>query len=455
MSKCVLLFVTILWLCGCVTRPKVADSDPIYEKPTCDLLTKALYHLAEIRNCTWDDDGILLWRKVGSTTDTYNMADMPAWQGQFISALAYKWAVDRRQPSTPKETDVFCERELLRALRGLECCYEATGIPGCLCRSVIRHNSDEPLSWMKTYEIAREHGSLEKGWWQKGYNGFWFRTQPAGGHYMGVWVALCVIGGLHQQGAICLSPEGFDRIQNFVTPLYNRVRDAGGHVTGIDGEVTGYGNMSVYGVNPQMALWQLVRCRAAALWGVPGAQEEYDEKIDWYASVVKNSYRTMVPMMVRVPLSSRLKLKPNDIHWQHHGWLGLLAANGAESDEHMRDIRRGFEELWRLHDPFNMHNYIVQRIGRPKLNDTEAHRWFLNAMEWYPINKFNFEKQGSVDTDEWQPIQNRKINTNYAKGKPWQKATQSDFNGGTRSEVLECGFDYILYYYMATYYGVF
>jgi len=318
----------------------------------------------------------------------------------------------------------------------------------------MKYDGDEPLPWMSTKQQREEQGSLEKGWWVKGNDGFWFRTQPAGGHYLGVWVALCVLGSLQERGDICFTSEGVDTIYNFIEPLYNRVRDAGGHVTGIDGEITGYGNMSVYGVNPQMALWQLARCRAASLWGVPGAQEEYDDKIDWYASVVKNSYRTIVPMMVRVSLSSRLKLKPNDIQWQYHGWLGLLVANGAESTEDMRDIRRGFDELYRLHDPFNMHNYIIQKVGKPELDDPEMHKWFLNAMEWYPINKFIFVNQESIETDEWQPIQNREITTNYAKEKPWEKATVGDFNGGVRCNRLECGFDYLLYYYMAVYFGV-
>lgn len=456
-----LLVLLAMMTVGCVQTTEVAESDPIYAKPTMSLQEKADFHRTAIDKWCVDEEGLLLWRcypvpdgsgdpllgwKAGDPSDqlwqrSYAMADMPAWQGQYITGLAFEWAV----------TGVSTETKIIAALNALEDSYKATGVPGVMVRAWYKHDGGR-LPWMKTKEDAIEEGDEDQGWWVKGQNGFWYRNHPAGGHHQGVWTAICVLGGLHKRGDIVLSPAGQDAVHRVIDPLYSRIVANGGVITNPDGEVTGYGNMKVYGVNPQYALWHLCRTTAAAMWDVPGAEQEYQEIADSYASTIKGSLRVLVPVLKRLPIDMRVK--PNDIHWQHHAWLGLLVARGVEADEDLRDIRRGFEALYQIHEPFNIHNWMIQNAGRPDLNDPEMDAYALDTFEWYPVNKFVFEGQGRNDTDEWQPIQNRKINTAYAKSKPYQKAWVGEHTGAERSRTYQCGFDYLFIYYGARYFGL-
>ena len=184
---------SVLCLAGCIQRVRIASSAPIYARPELTLTEKA--DLLERIIWEWcvDDDGLLLWRcyptrdqeselgwRRGRSDDarwqeSYNMADMPAWQGQFISALAFKWAA----------TGVSEEERILRLVGALDRCYDVTGVPGLLVRSYIRHDRDQPLAWMKTYEEAKAEGELAQGFWQRGRNGYWFRNAVAGGHHLG------------------------------------------------------------------------------------------------------------------------------------------------------------------------------------------------------------------------------------------------------------------------------
>lgn len=459
MRKFLVFCLAALFVSGCVQITEIADSDPIYRKPSVSLEEKAQLLRGAIDKWCVDEEGLLLWRCYpkrdpqsmdpvlgwlpGDHADStwqqsYSMADMAAWQGQYITGLAFEWAT----------TGVSTEEKIIAGLNALENSYKATGVPGVQVRSWFKHDG-ERLPWMKTKEMAIEK-NIDQGWWLKGENGFWYRNQTAGGHHQGIWTALCVLGALERDGKINLSMEGRAAALRVIEPLYKRIVANGGKITDADGSVTGYGNMNVYGVNPQYALWHLSRASAALVWGVEGAQEEYDEMAAGYSSVVKTSFRIMMPVLKRLPIHRRVK--PNDIHWQHHAWLGLIMVHGVNGNEEMREVRRGFEVLYEIHEPFNIHNWVIQNAGRTDLNDSAADAHARSAFEWYPLNKFVFNGQGRKDTKQWQPIQNRKINTAYAKGKPYQKALVGEHTGAQRSNMYVCGFDYLMIYYAARYF---
>jgi len=451
-----LVLSLLLVLVGCIYTPKIAPSEPIYAKPTLTLEEKAFYQESMIYMCSLDEDGALLYRNypmnvngfwVRDPTDTagYDVADFPAWQGQLISALAFEWAV----------TGINKEYELTLALNGLETCYKATGIPGQLVRSYIRHNSDTPLPWMKLEQQAHDNDSESRGWWQRGQQGYWFRNQVAGGHHQGVWTAFCVLGALQQQGKINLSPVGVEAARRAIVPLYNRIEQHGGDVVDIDGKTTGYGDEDAYGILYSRALWHLTRHKAGALWGVTEAQERYDNLIEGYANMTYDVSHIMVYALKRLPLSKR-PLGASDIHWIHHSWLGLIVANGADADENMCTIRKGFHELYEIHDPFNAHDYIIQKAGHLGLTEglPEMYDRMIEAMEWYPTNKFKFSEQELKETDDWQPIQNRDITTSYAKTSAHDKALKGEHTNTPRTNQYSCGFDYVLCYWMGRYFGV-
>lgn len=426
----------------------IDKSDPMYDKPNISLLDKSKYHeMMTNGTCIDNDTGLLLYKRFFEDkqskedynyvkTMSFDMADAPAWHCQYMTGLIFKAAV------TWELDDIF-----LKLVEGLENFMNASG-KSVLCRSYIKHDSDERLEWMKTRGEAEAKDELDQGWWQKGEDGFWFRGQCAPGHYQAFWTLFCVIGGLQRDGYIKINQELCSRLSNIFCRVYRTINDYGkGDIIGVDGKVTGFGNTDVYYVNPQFALWHLTRHLAATFWDPiykDKARSIYLEKLANYESAFK-AYDIFVPVLKHIALNQR-PLKANDIHWQHFAWLGLII--GEKNREFHKEVRNGFKRLYDLHDPFNIHNYIIQKVGR-NLKDSIAHKYFLNAMDWYPLDKFVYEQPEIIETTKFQPLENRRITSSYAKSDPCKKVV--DVSNG-RSNMLNCGFDYVFYYWMARYF---
>ena len=433
----------------------IAKSEPLYEKPKMSLLDKANFHEDVICNyCIDPQTGLMLYKRMyfkdhnfGMYPDghekrkaAHNMADFPAWQPKFIIGLAFKQAMTK---------DKNIDRRILKLLQGISNCFKANGVPGVLCRSYIKYDSDEPLPWMTSYEQNKKEDDLKDGWWEKGKNGYWYRGQCAPNHYQSIWTMCCILGSLFDQRLIYLSKESQDTIKYIITSIYNKIENEGsGDIIGVDGKTTGYGHMRVWEVNPQYALWHLTRHKAASVWDIPGAENKFLHCLEDWEFALADTYDIIVPILKRIPLSVR-PLDANDIQSQHFAWLGLLMTCPHYLIE---DIREGFEKLYQLHDPFNIANYIIQRIGRPGWTDKVAHKYFLKSMEWYRENKFNYKNYTIEHTDKFQPIENRKITSSYSKTSAGDKVIS--IGDGSRDLIWQCGFDYVWVYWLARYFNI-
>ena len=433
----------------------IAKSDSLYEKPQRSLYDKAKFHEDIICDyCVDLETGLLLYKRTSFKNNNfelyppghekrqmaYNMADVPAWQAKFIVGLAFELAVTK---------DEKLDERILKSLKGISNCFEANGVLGVLCRSYMKYDSDEPLIWMETYEQNKKDDDLKDGWWEKGKNGYWYRGQCAPNHYQSVWTMCCVLGSLFHSGQITLSKETQDVIEYIITNTYNKIEnEGGGDIIGVDGETTGFGHMKVWDVNPQYALWHLTRYKAASIWGISGAEEKFLDRLEQWEFALSDTCDIIVPILKRIPLSAR-PLSANDIQSQHFAWLGLLMTCDTNI---ITDVKEGFEKLYQLHDPFNMHNYIIQRVGRPGWKDSVAHKYFLSSMEWYREDKFNYKNIVVEHTDKFQPIENRKVTSSYGKTSCDSKVMS--IGNGERTEVWQCGFDYVLVYWMARFFNI-
>jgi len=432
----------------------IAKSDPLYKKPELSLYDKAEFHENITWHCTDHETGLMLYKRMEFKNfdfemypvdhekhqRAHDMADFPAWQARLITGLAFKQVVTK---------DEKIDERILKYLKGIENCFNANGVPGILCRSYIKYDSDEPLPWMDTYEQDKINNDLKDGWWEKGQNGFWFRGQCAPNHYQSVWTMGCVIGSLFSKGLMYLSKESEETLRNIITTCYNKIEyEGGGDIIGVDGNTTGYGNMKVWEVNPQFALWHLTRHKAASLWGVSKAEKKFLYRLDDWKFALSDTCDIIVPILKLMPLRIR-PLDSNDITSQHFAWLGLIMACDEELIE---DVKEGFVKLYELHDPFNIANYIIQRAGRTGWKDGVAHKYFLSAMEWYRKNKFEYKEIKIKVTDEFQPIENRKITSSYSKTSPGDKVVS--VGTGERTTVWQCGFDYVWNYWAARYFNI-
>lgn len=433
----------------------IGKSAPLYEKPTMSLLEKAQYHEDIICNyCIDPPTGLMLYKRMyfqdlnftmypeghEQRMKAHDMADFSAWQPKFIVGLAFKQVITK-----DKEID----RKILKLLQGISNCFKANGVPGVLCRSYIKYDSNEPLPWMGTYEQNKKEDDLKDGWWQKGKNGYWFRGQCAPNHYQSVWTMCCVLGALFNEGLLYLSLESQKTIKTIITSLYNKIENEGsGDIIGVDGKTTGYGHMKVWEVNPQYALWHLTRHKAASIWGIPDAEEKFLYRLDDWRFALADTYDLIVPVLKRIPISIR-PLDANDIHAQHFAWLGLIMTCDSEL---IKDVKEGFIKLYQLHDPFNIGNYIIQRAGRPGWTDSVAHKYFLQSMEWYRVNKFNYTNYKTDSTEKFQPIENRKVTSSYSKTSPNNQVVS--IGDGSREPVWQCGFDYVWNYWAAVYFNL-
>ena len=219
--------------------PPIADLDPIYPLPEISLAQKEELLFEALKERHLNRQGYLLYQSYlpfsNDVSDpnyqmSHDAADMPAWHGHWMAALAMKLAVEG--PSWELQS------LLHRAVEGLRTNFTATGITGLLARSYLEYEGDEPLPWMDTEE------DNPTKFWQKGENGFWFRNGVSKDQYRGAIFGLATVISLKNSGAIYLDRATSRLIRRTLADLAHYLIDNGYRIIDVDGEVTEFGRLN-------------------------------------------------------------------------------------------------------------------------------------------------------------------------------------------------------------------
>lgn len=263
-------------LAGRTGTPDFARAEPIYPIPTQTLRQKAEILQARISDAHMSPEGLLLYQvelpahEGTHLRDAADIADGPSWEGFLVGALGLKLAVEG-----PSQDTIG----LLRlAVQGLAWNFVVTGQRGALARSYVRHDSPEPLPWMKRKLQAERPGS----YWRRSTAApeYWYRGGAAKGHYRYANLGLAIVIALQYSGDIDLPPDLFALVVDVQLALTDWLIDGGYNIRDANGIPTEYGLLSDWVVDGISGATVVAMLRTAERAGDERAGRELDALVE-------------------------------------------------------------------------------------------------------------------------------------------------------------------------------
>jgi hypothetical protein len=419
--------------------PPIADLDPIYPLPEISLAQKEELLFEALKQRHLNRQGYLLYQSYLPFSDdvsdpnyqmSHDAADMPAWHGHWMAALAMKLAVEG--PSWDVES------LLHRAVEGLRTNFTATGITGLLARSYLEYDGDEPLSWMDT-----EDENPTK-FWQKGENGFWFRNGVSKDQYRGAIFGLATVISLKNSGAIHLDRATSWLVRRTLVDLAHYLIDNGYRILDVDGEVTEFGRLNGWRLNGLDGLQLLSMLRTGKAIGDEKCSKEFDRLVrSDVGKVVAQTLGLFGDLYARLGRENSVSSFSDDMAIYTNAFAFFINS-GEEDDEVLGDVYFALEKVWQFLG-FSLKTYVTfiqeEMVG---VTDEELEQAF-ETLRMFPDDKRVISNLESEDTHSVQPIPNQRINSHYWKTNYFRKANLTD--ASERMDIEYSGQDYLFVYW--------
>ena len=421
---------------GCSLTPRVAGREPWFATEP-DLRKKAGQLTASTWTCV-DPAGLLLYaaHEPLSERDRYlrshDLADVPAWQGYLLAALAFEEAVSGRDR----------DAEIRRLATGLLLFYEATGVKGVLGRSMIADYRGPRLSWMVTEET---HPGAS---WQQGPTGIWWRNGLAKANLMlaGFGCAMPLV--LDQRGDLHLTDETRRVLLAVLLPAVRRLVEADFRMRDGDGSFTEYGNLGPQALNGFNMVGTLSLLRSAGAYD-RDLRRIYEEKITAWGPRIGVS---LAALGRAVALAGHRTLgKPSYSDLQALALSALCLRMQESRREHVRHLHHGLHGLWSFvrHErnvPFTLCYAAYVRPARAEAALADA----IQDLRDFPLEKREWHGD-RVRTGSIQPLANRPVNSCYWKSSPYLRHEPEQ---GAPTRVRYAAMDFLLAYWMGRYFGL-
>jgi hypothetical protein len=440
-----LFCVTIL---SCKVKvPPVAPLDPIYELPTISLAEKEAVLFEAIVERHLNRQGYLLYRSylpfsLDATDPNYqlshNSADLPAWHGHWMAALAMKLAVEG--PSSEVE---FL---LHRAVEGLRTNFDATGIIGLLARAYLEYDGDDPLPWMAT------KATDPTKYWQKGENGFWFRNGVSKDQYRGAVFGLATVVGLENRGAISLDLTTSALVHQTLVELAHYLIDNGYRIIDVNGNVTEFGRLNDWRYNGFNGLQLLAMLRGCKAIGDEKCAKEYKRLVQFGASkVIADTLGILLgEFYARIGRENAFGHFSDDMAIYTNAFT-LFLNSDEEDEEVLRDVEFALRKMWQFLR-YSLKSFMTFIQAVLSGVSEEEREQALETLRMFPDDKRLISNLESEDTHSVQPIPNQKINSHYWKSDYFRKVTLTDASG--RMDIEHSGQDYLFVYWMGRHFGL-
>jgi hypothetical protein len=437
----ILLCVLMLVGCKVFPVPPLADLDPIYELPTISLAQKEAVLYEAILKRHQNKQGYLLYRaflplsKKGNYQRSHNSADLPAWHGHWMAALAMKLAA---QPSQEVEDLIHS------AVRGLRTNFRATGRTGLLARAYVEYGGDEPLRWMATEEERPTR------FWQKGENGFWFRNGVSKDHYIGAVFGLATIVGLENQGSISLDSGTGNLVHRTLKEIAHYLIDNGYRIVDVDGRVTEFGRLYDWRYNGFDGLQLLAMLRACAATGDAACAGEYDRLVEGGASrVIAHTLGELGDLYASLGRERFGHFSDDQAIYTN---AFVLYLNADERDRAvLSDVEEALRHIWQFarYSRKSYMAFIQEILVGVSEEEREA---ALETLRMFPDDKRVISALEVEETSSVQPIPNQVISSHYWKSDYFRKARMTETS--ERRGVEYSGQDYLSVFWMGRYYGI-
>jgi hypothetical protein len=427
--------------------PPIADLDPIYPLPEISLAQKEAMLFEALTQRHLNRQGYLLYRSYLPFSEdisdpnyqmSHDAADLPAWHGHWMAALAMKLAVE----GGPRRE---VESLLHRAVEGLRMNFTATGITGLLARSYLEYEGDEQLPWMDTEE------ENPTKFWQKGENGFWFRNGVSKDQYRGAIFGLATIIYLKNSGAISLDSETVELLDRTLIDLAHYLIDNGYRIIDVDGEVTEFGRMNDWRFNGFDGLQLLAMLRTGKAVGDRKCSKEYDRLVrSGAAKVVAETLGFFGDLYARLGRENSFSSFSDDMAIYTNAFA-LFINSGEEDEEVLRDVQFALEKVWQFLR-FSLKAYVTF-IQEEMLGVTaDELQLAFETLRMFPEDKREISNLVLEETHSVQPIPNQRINSHYWKTNYFRKASLTD--ASKRIDIEYSGQDYLFVYWMGRYVGL-
>lgn len=429
-----------------VNVPPVAPLDPIYELPTISLAEKEAVLFEAVVERHLNRQGYLLYRSYLpfslDVTDpnyqlSHNSADLPAWHGHWMAALAMKLAVEGHSSKV--------ESLLRRAVEGLWTNFDATGIIGLLARAHLEYDGEDPLPWMATKETDPTK------YWQKGENGFWFRNGVSKDQYRGAVFGLATVLGLENRGAISLDLTTSALVRQTLVELAHYLIDNGYRIIDVNGNVTEFGRLDDWRYNGFDGLQLLAMLRAGKAVGDEKCAKEYERLVFFGANnVIASTLGALGDFYARIGRENAFGHFSDDMAIYTNAFA--LFFNSDEGDEEvLRDVEYALDKMWQfLRYSLKSYMTFIQELfsGVSEKEREQA----LETLRMFPDDKRVISNLEFEDTHSVQPIPNQRINSHYWKTDYFKKAILTD--ASERVDIEYSGQDYLFVYWMGMYFGL-
>lgn len=449
-----ILLLLALSLVACVDPPKQGPpkTETFYEIQP-DLLLKA-QALDESTVALIDSSGLLCYRSplpwgadergLSNYLLGHDIADLPAWHGMLMQAVAYRWVV------TGKSEEVL----LGRLIDGLRAMGEVTGVEGLIARSAIPDYKGARVDWMDTKE------SRPTKFWQQGPTGAWFRNGHAKNHWNMTISGLGVPLALHRAGLLSLSPELEAKLVTQLVAMVKRFKVNGWRLMEADGRWTEFGDLrpdvginsewpEVKGIPNGFNRMIVLNALASAAHYDADLKETYEGFAAQWGPGIKSSMSVVGRVIAAI--GHQDFDKPSFSDMQAFSTSATCWALQGDTGELRGYVAGGLEGLWRFMEhevnvPFNLARRVFGK-------DPQTER-VVRLLRFFPgpdgKRGYAFEKK---ETSRFQPIENRPPNTNYWKSSPFRLALSVDVtdvasNPETGDGLVFAGADYLYAYWL-------
>jgi hypothetical protein len=455
---------------GCASRPATAEKikyDPPRWTPLMNLEEKAERHEAQTLAMV-DEAGWLLYRVAQPwspplTDDeryqrSHGIADIPAWHGYLMAALAWKMAVLSRddphaQGAPRSEALRGLDATLLRLANAFHYSYRVTGIPGALTRSVLPGYTGPRLEWMIDDD-------MKDTWKPSPHTGEWFRDDINKDHFNLAAFGLGIPLALDRNGEIDLSPETREALITALVPLVKRLVKDDYTLRTVDDRLTPFSDL---GPNSALLLPNGFH-RMITLHALAGAapyddelREEYEKRLSqWTDGLELSMDLSGAWSKARGRWNRSANISDSDAQAFALASCAMLMHELREP--HRARIQKALHGWWNfmqyeLNAPFTL-VYAALVEDDPQDRSAQA-AGIVAELRDFPPEKFvpDGKDQAAklIETPGiLQPIHNRPIDSNYWKASAYEAITATERLTSNRY----AGMDYLLAYWMGRYFDL-
>jgi len=455
---------------GCASPPTIAEKiayDPPRWEPLTNLEEKAERHERQTLAMI-DEAGWLLyrvaqpWSQPLSDDEKYqrshNIADIPAWHGYLMAALAWKMAVLARddpagEGAAHSETMRALDATLLRLANAFHYAYRVTGVPGALARALLPGYTGPRLEWMTDDD-------MENTWKQSPHTGEWFRDDINKDHFNLAVFGLGVPLTLDRKGEIELNSKTREALINALVPLVKRLVEDDYTLRTADDRRTPFSDLGPYsGLILPNGFHRMITLHALAS-AAPyddELREEYEKRLSQWTDGLEISMNLSGAWSkARGRWNRSANISDSDAQAFALAACSLLLQE--EREPHRARAQKALHGWWsfmqdELNAPFSLvYAAIVEED--PQARRAQA-AGIVAELRDFPPEKFvpdgkDQEKKLVETPGILQPIHNRPIDSNYWKASAYEAMAATEELTPNRY----AGMDYLLAYWMGRYFNL-